>query len=75
MPDANPGRPAEPGFEESFVGEGVEDEGSSSDVDADEEDLDEGEGEGDGDENSSVVEGRNGDVGSEASFGGVKEGF
>lgn len=75
MPDANPGRPAGPGFEESFVGEGVEDDGSSSDVDADEEDLDEGEGEGDGDENSSMVEGRNGDVGSEASFGGVKEGF
>ena len=66
--EAPAGRPAGPGFEESFVGEDAEDE-PLSDVDADEEDLDEGEPEVDADmeENSSTFDGRNGYAGSEVS--------
>lgn len=64
--EAEAAHPAGPGFEESFVGEDVEDE-ALSDVDADEEDLDEGEPEVDADveENSSTFEGHNGYAGSE----------
>ena len=68
--EAQPERPAEPEYENSFVAEGVDDDGSSSD-DADEEDLDENEGEADvgagGEGNSFTMEGRNGYAASEAS--------
>ena len=68
--EAQPERPAEPEYENSFVAEGVDDDGSSSD-DADEEDLDENEGEADvgagGEGNSFTLEGRNGYAASEAS--------
>ncbi|KAE8160233.1 hypothetical protein BDV40DRAFT_270950 [Aspergillus tamarii] len=70
-----PSRPVEPGYEDSFIGEGGDDDADAlssdeNDDEADEDDL-EGEGdvdvEGDGDENSSAFEGGNGYAASEAS--------
>ncbi|KAE8351913.1 hypothetical protein BDV28DRAFT_158353 [Aspergillus coremiiformis] len=73
-----PSRPVEPGYEDSFIGEGGDDEALSSDEnddEADDDDLDEGEGdvdvdvdvEGEGDDNSSTFDGGNGYAASETS--------
>ncbi|KAE8410494.1 hypothetical protein BDV36DRAFT_289550 [Aspergillus pseudocaelatus] len=70
-----PSRPVEPGYEDSFIGDGGDEDADAlssdeNDDEADEDDL-EGEGdvdvEGDGDENSSTFEGGNGYAASEAS--------
>ncbi|OJK03820.1 hypothetical protein ASPACDRAFT_75346 [Aspergillus aculeatus ATCC 16872] len=73
-PAARTSRPAEPGYEDSFMEAGDADEdaeGLSSDdnddEEVDDEDLDEGEAEVDADENSSTLEGGNGYAASETS--------
>ncbi|KAF7121656.1 hypothetical protein CNMCM5793_009128 [Aspergillus hiratsukae] len=68
--DDRSSRPAEPGYEDSFMGGDADDdaEALSSDDDVDdEEDLDDGEGGVDVDENSSTFEGGNGYAASETS--------
>ncbi|KAB8239761.1 hypothetical protein ETB97_008078 [Aspergillus alliaceus] len=71
-------RPVEAGYEDSFIGEGGDDDAEAlssdeNDEEADDDDLEEGEGdvdvdvEGDGDDNSSTFEGGNGYAASDAS--------
>jgi Ino eighty subunit 1 len=73
-----PSRSGEQGYEDSFIGEGGDEDAEAlssdeNDEEADDDDLDEGEGdadvdvEGDGDENSSTFEGGNGYAASDAS--------
>jgi Ino eighty subunit 1 len=68
--DDRSSRPAEPGYEDSFMGGDADDDAealSSDDEVDDEEDLDDGDGGDDVDENSSTFDGGNGYAASETS--------